>query len=596
MRYLYFVIACLSALPLWTEEAPALVKEKDIVIYRDDQFYSAFPSIVTRPDGEIIVAFRRAPDRKIFGESGSTHCDPNSYLVLVRSKDNGETWTRDPELILAHPFGGSQDPCMIQLRDGSLVCSSYGWAQLREGKAEQVDASLRHGDFVFLGGYLTRSEDGGHTWQGIIEPPAVPGCVTKTVLGKPCPAYNRGPMWESRDGRLLWAVAAQSQIEPRITDVHLMTSKDGGRTWDYASLIAHHPSGSLNETALYETPKGDIVAFLRSEGLDDHTFVARSTDAGKSFQPLQDAGFQGHPHCLTRLPDGSALLVYGYRHAPFGIRARVLDPECTDFATAAEIVLRDDGGNGDLGYPWVSVLAGGRVLVVYYFNQGDGTRHIAGTILTYAPPIKQAKETVIFVHGMGGNRHSMKRIQTAMAGAGYAVLAFPYSQRSTSLEDLSRNLRQFVAKNVHTERYHFVAHSLGNIIIRNGFREGWRPGLGRIVMLAPPNQPPKLAARLKSNLIYRAVGGDSSQKLASRAFYETLPVPQTEFGVISGNRGQRLTFKERNDSIITVEDTKLPGMTDWVCLPHNHTYLTDAEDTARACLLFLRTGSFSKIG
>jgi hypothetical protein len=75
------------------------------------------------------------------------------------------------------------------------------------------------------------------------------------------------------------------------------------------------------------------------------------------------------------------LLVYGYRHEPYGIRARILNPECTDFATAPEIVLRDDGGTTDIGYPWSVQLDENRVLVVYYYNIENGPRHIAGTIL-----------------------------------------------------------------------------------------------------------------------------------------------------------------------------------------------------------------------
>ncbi|MGI6519503.1 MAG: hypothetical protein ACOX2D_00010 [Fermentimonas sp.] len=34
---------------------------------------------------------------------------------MVRSRD-GETWTTEPELIYAHPFGGSQDPCLLRLK------------------------------------------------------------------------------------------------------------------------------------------------------------------------------------------------------------------------------------------------------------------------------------------------------------------------------------------------------------------------------------------------------------------------------------------------------------------------------------------------
>jgi hypothetical protein len=66
---------------------------------------------------------------------------------------------------------------------------------------------------------------------------------------------------------------------------------------------------------------------------------------------------------------------------PFGIRARILNPECTDFATAPEFIIRDDGGSSDLGYSWSAMLDRKKALVVYYFNHDNGTRYIAGTIL-----------------------------------------------------------------------------------------------------------------------------------------------------------------------------------------------------------------------
>lgn len=383
-RYFLFAVVLTWILQgqLAGAQAPTLVKEKDIIIYEDTRFYSAFPSIVQRPDGELIVAFRRAPERKYFGEKNSNHVDPNSYLVLVRSTDNGETWTKEPELIFAHPFGGSQDPCMIQLRDGSILCTSYGWAQLRGDAAAAFDDTMRHGDFVFMGGYYLRSTDGGKHWEGPLLAPPVPGNVAQTVFREPAPAYNRGPLWQREDGTVFWAVASQAQLDPRRTEVHLMASTDGGLTFEYRTPIAQDDKVTFNEAALYETQGGDLIAFLRTANFDDHTAIARSTDGGKTFGPWEDAGFQGHPHCATALPDGRVLLVYGYRHAPYGIRARVLDPECKNIAESEEIVLREDGGNGDLGYPWVSPMANGKYLVAYYFNKEDGTRHIAGTILS----------------------------------------------------------------------------------------------------------------------------------------------------------------------------------------------------------------------
>ena len=46
-----------------------------------------------------------------------------------------------------------------------------------------------------------------------------------------------------------------------------------------------------------------------------------------------------------------------------------------------EIVLREDGGNWDLGYPRTAQRADGKLVTVYYFNNTPSAeRYIAGTI------------------------------------------------------------------------------------------------------------------------------------------------------------------------------------------------------------------------
>jgi sialidase-1 len=355
----------------------------DIVIYHDDAFYAAFPSIVSRPDGELLVAFRRAPERRHYYSETCTHSDPNSYLVLVRSRDLGRSWSKEPELIYAHPLGGSQDPCMVQLDDGSLLLTSYAWMLLPKAAVEhdagQWGPTYGLWYFSFLGGYLMRSADAGRSWQGPILPPQLPH--ERTYLpGVSLPAMNRGAMTQARDGNLYWIVATDPKERPLKTMLDLMVSRDRGLTWEHAGQVASDGRISFNETSVVQTVGGDLVAFVRTEGYDDHGVIVRSRDMGKTWEPWQDMGFQGHPHHALRLPDGRVYLLYGYRHPPYGIRARVLDPECTRF-DSEELVLRDDGGSGDLGYPWSCITADGRILSVYYFNRSDGTRHIAGTFV-----------------------------------------------------------------------------------------------------------------------------------------------------------------------------------------------------------------------
>lgn len=385
----------------------------DVVIYRDSQYFCAFPSIVRQFNGELILAFRRAPERRPYG-GRCTHGDPNAQLVLLRSHDGGQTWSQKPELIYAHPLGGSQDPCMTLLKDGTILCSSYLWVF----QQPQCPAGGTYDNTgwkqSFSGGYLVRSGDSGHHWDGPIMPPQVLGDTAVDALGRPLPAYNRGNILASKDGLLFWAaVRSDKAIYPgstgSLTSVHLMVSPDSGSTWQYSCPIAVDSKIGFNETYLYETAGGDLVAFLRTydENGKVQNAVARSSNRGVSFDNWQGFGFHGHPHCASRLNDGRVFFAYGYRLKPYGIRGKVLNPECTDICEAKEFIIRDDGGSTDLGYPWSIVLPDGRVLIVYYFNcSGDipadwpetksagdggqthagttafgGIRHIAGTWL-----------------------------------------------------------------------------------------------------------------------------------------------------------------------------------------------------------------------
>src|SRR5262245_19429859 len=227
----------LVAVPRLADDARSAVtsgqpsKIKELIIYQNDEFYCAFPSVVCRPDGELLVAIRRAPDRIPLGEERNSHTDPNSYLVLVRSKDNARTWSVDPDLIFAHPHGGSQDPCMVQLEDRSIICTSYGWALLKPEAAAKMESTPKHGSFVFLGGYHLISKDSGRSWQGPYLPPPVPSSKNVGLFNKPLPAYNRGALCQGRDGRLFWVVAEMEKQKTEFTSVHLMISSDQGKTW-----------------------------------------------------------------------------------------------------------------------------------------------------------------------------------------------------------------------------------------------------------------------------------------------------------------------------------------------------------------------------
>ena len=202
--------------------------------------------------------------------------------------------------------------------------------------------------------------------------------------------------------------------------------------------------------------------------------------------------------------------------------------------------------------------------------------------------------TIILLHGQGRTRLSMVILGKRFRSAGYQTLNFPYNQTTDSLDEISGQLIEFIRKKVKTSNYHLIGHSLGNVIIRNAFRKEYPDGLGKIVMLAPPNQPAHLAKRLKKNPVYRKFTGDSGQKLSEEEFYRDLPVPTVPFGVIAGDKGQSLTFSEPNDAVVTVESTKLEGMADWILLHHGHAFIMNCKDTFEHCQHFIERGRFKQ--
>ena len=233
----------------------------------------------------------------------------------------------------------------------------------------------------------------------------MPGRNLKDPFGQPLPAYNRGAMCQGRDGRLYWVVAYGSEkLYP--SDLHLLISTDGGRTWKYSCRVAWDDKVEFNETSLYETPKGDLVALIRTAKFDDHTVIARSTDGGK-LCALAGRGIPGPSASFAGLPDNRVWLVYGYRHKPYGIRARILDAECTNASTAAEIVLREDGGSGDLGYPWSR-----------RFRAGASSR---STIRIPIPEVRGGSRALFAAEGDENDNSISRRRELAALAAGAAM-------------------------------------------------------------------------------------------------------------------------------------------------------------------------------
>ena len=153
----------------------------------------------------------------------------------------------------------------------------------------------------------------------------------------------------------------------------------------------------------------------------------------------------------------------------------------------------------------------------------------------------------------------------------------------------------------------FVAHSLGNIVVRRYLfdttdattqRQG-DPRIKRMVMIGPPNNGSQLATFLSDSLVFNAIAGPSGTQMGDKWKYleKTLAVPQFEFGIIAGGQadGSKLTnilVSGPDDFTVGVEETKLDGASDFLVRPLLHSTMMKQPVTLKATLSFLQKGYF----
>jgi hypothetical protein len=353
-----------------------------VTVWRDEESFAAWPfshGLWAYADGEVVAGFTVAPCR--YEQPADVQhwvLDPISQQVTVRSRDGGRTWSDELEVTATHErlerdwFDGRFAAAPPEPLDWNApdFCMTTGFAV--------PPARARHA------GYVQYSRDRGRTWEG---PYVVPSFSFGHVQVKS--HYVVRP-----DGVVLLFVTV-GRAEPDALHygtygsrfVAVYGSPDGGVTWRYfSSILPGHPDGRFVERYYASPallPDGRIVAALRCQldGANQWPELYESGDGGWTWQLVGRFADWGSPTDLVALRDGRLVAVYGRRTPPFGVRARVSEDGGRTWQP--ELVLRDDGGSFDLGYPRAVELPGGDVLATYYFNRADDpVRQIAATRFT----------------------------------------------------------------------------------------------------------------------------------------------------------------------------------------------------------------------
>jgi pimeloyl-ACP methyl ester carboxylesterase len=212
---------------------------------------------------------------------------------------------------------------------------------------------------------------------------------------------------------------------------------------------------------------------------------------------------------------------------------------------------------------------------------------------------------VVLLHGIARTPRGFRQMQGTLEKSGFATLNLGYPSRHQPLEALAEAVHPSIARFAEQVEgpIHFVGHSMGGLLTRV-YLAHYRPSrLGRVVMLGTPNRGSELADLFKNLKLYRAYLGPAGQQLTTerdQALKALLPPVDYPVGVIAGNRSvypvaSAFVLPRPNDGRVSVENTKLEGMTDHLVIGASHPWLTRSPIAIRQTVAFLRHGRFGAL-
>ncbi|MFN5469518.1 MAG: esterase/lipase family protein [Pirellulaceae bacterium] len=226
-----------------------------------------------------------------------------------------------------------------------------------------------------------------------------------------------------------------------------------------------------------------------------------------------------------------------------------------------------------------------------------------------AEPHQPEKHVTILLHGLMRTSRSMTPLATSLKQQRPGeMICFEYASTRASIDRHAEAFRNLVESLEGSPTIDLAAHSMGNIVVRRAIYDWRRPGgdpkcvlarLRSMVMLGPPNQGASIAKQLGRLELFGWITGRGGMELGPKweDLSRKLSIPPCPFAVVAGKLDPRIPqnplVEGASDFVVSVEETKLEGMTDFLEVPCLHSFLMDDLRVQQQVAHFMQHHSFS---
>ena len=222
------------------------------------------------------------------------------------------------------------------------------------------------------------------------------------------------------------------------------------------------------------------------------------------------------------------------------------------------------------------------------------------TLQTNLVTSTESSDCVVLLHGLNRSLRAMDPMAKGVQEAGFTTANVGYPSQVASIEELApMAVNEGLAKCRETGaiRIHFVTHSIGGILLRYAHAQEAIPELGRVVMLAPPNQGSEIVDITRDWPASELISGKAGLQLGTdeNSIPSQLGPVDFELGVIAGTGTisfMSAMLPNPDDGKVSVESTKVAGMDDFLIVGNSHHYIVSSDTVIENTVEFLRTGKF----